>query len=58
MKDDEIFSPEYIVAKGTDSTAPERESVEKEIEENILENYPISKPKLIIIRAKIIHDKS
>lgn len=58
MKEDESFSPEYTGHEGTDSTVPEIESVGKEIEDSIRENYDISKPKRVVIKAKIIHDKS
>ena len=58
MKEDESFSPEYTGHEGTDSTTPERESAGKGIEDSIRENYAISKPRRIVIKAEIIHDKS
>lgn len=55
MAEDNVFSKEYQISQGTDGIKPDK--IAKEI---IIDStgYPISKPKRIIIRTRIIHDQS
>ena len=55
MSDEDLLQGEYISDEGTIYSEGRAEDPEEDMRE-LAEEYPISKPILITIRAKIIHE--